>query len=64
MRTKTILFALLTLAPISMSAQQSISICEQPSAGSMTLVNDMFNESSRDKIEWREEANQADMDRL
>ena len=28
------------------------------------LVNDMFNESSRDKIEWREEANQADMDRI
>jgi len=28
------------------------------------LVNDMFNESRRDKIEWREEANQADMDRL
>ncbi len=27
-------------------------------------VNDMFNESSRDKIEWREQANQADMDRL
>ncbi|WP_027455458.1 glycosyl hydrolase 115 family protein [Xylanibacter brevis] len=45
MRTKTILFALLTLAPMSMSAQQSISICEQPSAGSMTLVNDMFKTS-------------------
>ena len=28
------------------------------------LVNDMFNESSRDKIEWREEANQTDMDRI
>ena len=27
-------------------------------------VNDMFNEKSRDSIEWREEANQADMDRF
>ena len=27
-------------------------------------VNDMFNESNRDKIEWREEASQADMDRI
>ena len=28
------------------------------------LVNDMFNESGRDSIEWREEASQADMDRI
>ena len=27
-------------------------------------VNDMFMEKSRDSIEWREEASQADMDRL
>lgn len=27
-------------------------------------VNDMFNESSRDSIEWREEANQSDFDRF
>ena len=27
-------------------------------------VNDMFNEKSRDSIEWREEATQADMDRI
>lgn len=27
-------------------------------------VNDMFNESARDKIPWREEANQADFDRF
>ena len=27
-------------------------------------VNDMFNESARDKIQWREEANQADFDRF
>ncbi len=26
------------------------------------LVNDMFNESSRDSMEWREEANQKDFD--
>ena len=26
------------------------------------LVNDMFMESSRDKIDWKEEASQADMD--
>ncbi len=26
------------------------------------LVNDMFNESGRDSMEWREEASQADMD--
>nr|MCR5270443.1 glycosyl hydrolase 115 family protein [Prevotella sp.] len=42
MKTKTILFALLTLVPMSMSAQQSISISERPTAESMTLVNDMF----------------------
>lgn len=28
------------------------------------LVNDMFMESSRDKIEWKEQASQADMDRF
>ena len=28
------------------------------------LVNDMFMEGSRDKIEWKEEASQADMDRF
>ena len=28
------------------------------------LVNDMFLESSRDKIEWKEQASQADMDRF
>ena len=28
------------------------------------LVNDMFTEMSRDKIEWKEEASQADMDRF
>lgn len=28
------------------------------------LVNDMFMESSRDKIDWKEEASQADMDRF
>ena len=27
-------------------------------------VNDMFNEKSRDSIEWREQATQADMDRI
>ena len=27
-------------------------------------VNDMFNEKSRDSMEWREEATQADMDRI
>ena len=27
-------------------------------------VNDMFMEKSRDSIEWRQEASQADMDRL
>lgn len=28
------------------------------------LVNDMFLESSRDKIEWKEQASQADFDRF
>ena len=28
------------------------------------LVNDMFLESSRDKIEWKEQTSQADMDRF
>ncbi len=28
------------------------------------LVNEMFNESGRDGIEWREEASQSDMDRV
>ena len=28
------------------------------------LVNEMFNESGRDKIKWREEASQNDMDRV
>lgn len=28
------------------------------------LVNDMFLEKSRDSIEWRQEASQADMDRF
>jgi len=28
------------------------------------LVNDMFMEKSRDSIEWRQEASQADMDRF
>lgn len=28
------------------------------------LVNDMFNESSRDSIQWREEASQTDFDRF
>ena len=28
------------------------------------IVNDMFNEKSRDSMEWREEATQADMDRI
>lgn len=28
------------------------------------LVNDMFLEKSRDAIEWRQEASQADMDRF
>ena len=28
------------------------------------LVNEIFNESGRDKIEWREEASQSDMDRV
>ena len=28
------------------------------------LVNDMFTESSRDSLEWREEASQADFDRF
>ena len=28
------------------------------------LVNDMFMESSRDSLEWREEASQADFDRF
>ena len=28
------------------------------------LVNDMFNENNRDRIDWREETNQADMDRI
>ena len=28
------------------------------------LVNEMFNESGRDGIEWREEAYQSDMDRV
>ena len=28
------------------------------------FVNEMFNESGRDKIEWREEASQSDMDRV
>ena len=27
-------------------------------------VNDMFNEKSRDSIEWREQATQADMDKF
>ena len=27
-------------------------------------VNDMFNEKSRDSLEWREYANQSDMDRI
>ena len=27
-------------------------------------VNDMFNESSRDSMEWREEASQGDMDKF
>ena len=27
-------------------------------------VNDMFNEKSRDSIEWREEASQGDMDKF
>ena len=27
-------------------------------------VNDMFNEKSRDSMEWREEASQADMNRF
>lgn len=27
-------------------------------------VNDMFNEKSRDEIHWREEATQADMDKI
>ncbi len=26
------------------------------------LVNDMFMESSRDKIDWKEEVSEADMD--
>ena len=28
------------------------------------LVNEMFNESGRDGIEWREEVSQSDMDRI
>ncbi len=28
------------------------------------LVNDMFTESSRDSMEWREEASQVDFDRF
>ena len=28
------------------------------------LVNDMFSEMGRDKISWREEANQSDFDRF
>ena len=27
-------------------------------------VNDMFNEKSRDSMEWREEASQGDMDKF
>ena len=27
-------------------------------------VNDMFNEKSRDSMEWREEASQADMNKF
>ena len=27
-------------------------------------VNDLFNESSRDSIEWKEEASQSDFDRF
>ena len=39
----------------------SISDLDRLTIGS---VNDMFMEKSRDSIEWREEASQADMDRL
>ncbi len=28
------------------------------------LENEMFNESGRDKIEWRKEPTQSDMDRV